>query len=1110
MDGSSDTETIVEESVDQCDSPSILTGLSQIRRMSQTHQPLKSRGLLEKISRAFVTSASSPSGKDDSGTHSSRDDTSFVDLSQSSEKSQSIFTQRVSAKRKSPILTVPPSSSQGPSLKIPRSADDSLSIDTHLAVQSSSFGIQADHGQVASFSSSLALLLNEQTQATVTNISPVEQKITWRPNHPEASQWQTTNSVTVPERTNLVKEGADQLGVQELASRNRSPGLTEATPPSVPTLSQRQAIAMPEAIDSNLITTLPTLTPLSPEAQDCHTVFSSTSLLHQGSFLKVKGSEKDEDDDSLFEVEKMQREIREKLSSKDADVKYTEQVKKSLQDVQARLRRLSARQRDHRHQLNIKLKQQATAPSNKQQQQEARTQLQNMTRRQQHLLKLLQSHKELTVSLQWMQHAKHPLPVQNEVSGQSRSVNDSTLEVEPTGTKQSSSPKIPSINSFLPDREAMLMSNDKAAIPASSNPLSAQTSGTKIPSKPASDISSGRNFKPPFKANTAKSPNQPVPPSSSYITLNLQRDEANSVSVADIQDRAQSIPRSAVRDKSPEPITEEKISPKSPPYLPWLSPDKSFIEPSKEQSKDSHQAAIPLQTEGLPVALVTDHYATSQGTTLPPGFPSEPLSITHLSTQAGNTTETAPSTSRSPALVSPVPKTPHQSSIQISTVPTDCKRHGDQLPTQLSNKDPGSPKSLKAPGSTPSSQPRQMVVYKINASTVKDLQKRNPSKTSLDAVIAGMPGSSSTVQTSCQVDSVTGSTQLLSNTTCLSSPSSSCCTVAAATRTNIPSNSDILSPPGTVEVTTAGLQSQMDVMTQGEATGLSACQTRAPSDPQGTAEVQAQTGSQGRTTVVDSSSQKNKTLPNHNRRAHSTEEEVPSLQNLLQERLIQPGENVLLVKLKRKAVSASLTIDGTVRPTTVLKNFTCGSLHQLVSMVQHKSISWIRKNPSIWKSVLYKDKPLEQLHADYKALLARDHQFQSQQVAVKQNTQATATTNMMTTHASVHVPPTSGNHTSSAHAPPRRQTLVSTGLDLSSQSGVRVARSSDLTSAADCDITTSLSNSSPIRAGLASSMEKVLLISDGELMPAPWGVSSDNTQNSSIPQEWIDEIDIWT
>ena len=50
---------------------------------------------------------------------------------------------------------------------------------------------------------------------------------------------------------------------------------------------------------------------------------------------------------------------------------------------------------------------------------------------------------------------------------------------------------------------------------------------------------------------------------------------------------------------------------------------------------------------------------------------------------------------------------------------------------------------------------------------------------------------------------------------------------------------------------------------------------------------------------------------------------------------------------------------------------------------------------------------------------------------------------------------------------------------------------------------------------LVSSMKRVLLISDGELMPASWGVSSnfwstDNTMDASISPKWIEGIDVWT
>ena len=149
----------------------------------------------------------------------------------------------------------------------------------------------------------------------------------------------------------------------------------------------------------------------------------------------------------------------------------------------------------------------------------------------------------------------------------------------------------------------------------------------------------------------------------------------------------------------------------------------------------------------------------------------------------------------------------------------------------------------------------------------------------------------------------------------------------------------------------------------------------------------------------------------------------------------------------------------------------------------------------------------------YAALTAREQQVQSQQNAAKQIKQAAVTADKTTAKGigHVHVPLPPVNLTDSA----RPLTPSSQHTPISSQSSTVVSRGHDLTSTANRDTTISRGNISQIGAGLASSMERVLLISDGELMPMPWGVSSnflssDNIRNASIPQEWIEEMDIWT
>ncbi|XP_038060778.1 uncharacterized protein PB18E9.04c-like [Patiria miniata] len=1244
MDGSSESETVVDESVELCDSPSVLTGLFQIRRASSQTQPNVEPvcQVLEHKSGGLSTSPdfSFKFNEDKSSEAPSQKDGASVDnSSQQSEKSQSIFTQRIPVKRKSPIVTLcSPVFARAPSLKLPRIIDDtSSSTDTHLS-ESPSF--QGDHDQVAYESPSRGLLPNQQSSITT---FPSEQEITPEPKHlhlAELKQSQATPlhlSPATHESPNLNQE-THQLEVLESAPRQNSSSLKEATYPSVPTSSQRQLAPTPMTTGTTFNSSLPDPTYHSSEfktvSSNSSSGLGSATLPYCEENREVGASQRSDDDASLVEMERMQQKIREKMSSKDEDVKYADKIRRSLQDMQARLRHLSSKQREHRQQLGIQLKQQAATPGSQQQQQEARMQLQNMTRRQQQLLKLLQSHKELAASLQQMQGTEHPPLAQSISSGKSNTTKNSNLqEGKPARIAQTYSGDDPSKKSSLPGQEAILMQKEKEVMSPSSNLLSTQVSKTQTLSKPTPEITSTRTFKPPFKAHPTKRPHQLKSPSSvladssSNSTPKPGKDEVKSTS-ASVPDKSMSIPNSLVRDTSVFITNDNRRSPsKSPPYSPLsgMSNDEYLSETTgllvkegtsdgprgKNQNEQPSQREASLRTEGFsidsleqdattttldlaavlhnnlpdkrrattmtsnvsainqpPVPLSSDpvskiprgatpasslqtdsisvdcmaqQSATSQRTETASAHPEKFLCSANLPAQTKSIKETTPlvSPTKAPLAISsnPVSEFPQTT----ETIPDNTQTLVNQL-TSIQNKDLNSCRGTDTSGSTSaSSQPRKVVVYKINASSLNDPGTMFSSKSTLDTVVSSV-STAATVPTTFHVENVGSTTLLRSNSiptknqrqqrqdqSLSSSNNSSALTQSQTPATSsfsIPSSTCSVSVPRAIVSTTlftTSPHSKISTKTGRETINNTGTKSQTSSNLQGTPETHKKAASsKAKTTVGDLSSQNQRPSSHHNPKSFSDEDDIPSLQNLLQKGLINSGENVLSIKLKRGTVNGSLNSDGTVCPTTPLKNATSGSISlcHMVSLVKRKSLNWIQQNPSIWKSVLYKGKPLDKVHTDYKALIARDLQLQSQANAGKKATQAKAATTKTNTLSSIQESPPSRSNSGSAHPTPpsQRHAPASTSQDLSTGTSSRgtaiTSRGHDLVTLGH-RITTSTAQdvNSSVNVGLVSSMKKILLISDDELVPASWGISSNfrstDFQNAAIAPEWIDEMDVW-
>ncbi|XP_071789625.1 uncharacterized protein [Asterias amurensis] len=840
-----------------------------------------------------------------------------------------------------------------------------------------------------------------------------------------------------------------------------------------------------------------------------------------------------EEDEAVIEIKKMQLEIRQQLmhSGRDKNIDVGN-IKKGLQDMQGKLRQLGTKQQEQRRQLSVKMKQQAASCSSSQsqlQQQEVKAQLQNMARRQQQLLKLLQSHKELAATLhtQCVEHrakqqqSADPSQEHRNLLQDTSSVNRSAHE-----TMRQREATVSNLTQTTKMKDDATLSSVEADTPVvlSQSIITLESQNTKLPTS-----KEARSFKPPFKAkqdlrmssahqHTANimtdSPSRPgsqlespgaekTSSSAGYGSIPLQSppfsqssDISNGNFIPDTGNEREKLlnPRSnTAQDKPSQKPTCIQIS----------NPSLNQSNNNTRRDNESNSGTINEDSLG---------YTNRDPQSLLPNSKGNPKSVDNIVSnstvcglmQAVSKTQTGTTLSGSQSLMRVISSAAGQSQVNLQ-----AKQQAAQPPAKIiiiSDEQLNLLQNIRAQDST----------HHKNSVPVAPVRMQNTAPTCMTPI---------PTQEAQKVASRNphGAAEL-------------------PTANNPVGFSMLHTAPHSGTVSASSIQTKVSkAMELIQSTVTPDKYRDSPAvvrNPQGAAKTLF-------STHITSS------RPSTQLKEPGEAGQIPSMMDLLRAKLIDPGVNVLTIKGKKQILgTASLNAEGMVSPTTTLTNFNSGSLSLMVSLMKHKSLNWITNNPNIWKSVFYKETPLSELHSDYKDLIRSDP---SQTVWKRTkmspnlpNTQAAITTTTSSNILQPQVVTTSFANMSAPSIPKQpkpaesRDPVSSSGNHPASSSGLRLT-SSHLDPTPKCqnpaihppfgretvsrphiknpnsfglvsrddDSVTSRSHD------LVSSLKRVLLISDDELMPSSWGTSpnfwsSGNGNDAIINPEWIRDIDVWS